>query len=163
MTTCRPELLSAYHDGELPQERRQLVEEHLRDCPSCSATLRAMQETSKMFASHPFEDLTADELDGLHESIRPAETGRIFRLAATLAVVAASVLIVSCAWLMELPATSNPIAHPQTLRRPEPWEQVATTLRPDPFSFVQDDPIRLADAALADWMLVGLNARTTSP
>ncbi len=40
------ELLSAYHDGELPPNRRHQVENHLEDCSTCRAELEALEELS---------------------------------------------------------------------------------------------------------------------
>jgi len=40
------EFLAAYHDGELPSNRRHQVENHLQDCPTCRAELAALQELS---------------------------------------------------------------------------------------------------------------------
>ena len=74
-----------------------------------------------------------------------------------LGTLAASVLIISSAWLMEL---SQPVASPTiVLTRPaQPWERMAMTLRAEPLLPQQDDNIaQFADAELAEWMLQRLS------
>lgn len=160
MTSCDRQLLGAYHDGELPEDQRAAVEQHVRDCPACTDELRLIQQAAAVFTQHAFDDLTDEELARVHEALDQSESQPLLKLVKVLTVAAASILIVSCAWLMELPAATDPIARQSNLRRPEPWEQVATSLRPDPLSLIQDDPIRFANADMADWMLAGLNRRT---
>ena len=40
------EWLPAYHDGELGQDRRRLVEAHLEECESCRTELKALEPLS---------------------------------------------------------------------------------------------------------------------
>lgn len=47
---------SAYLDGELPAARRNVMRDHLRDCPSCAAVLRsfeAVQRGAEQLAQQP--------------------------------------------------------------------------------------------------------------
>lgn len=50
---CRQlgDLLSAYHDGELTERERRLVEEHLRTCAECSDTREDMKKLAVLMAS----------------------------------------------------------------------------------------------------------------
>lgn len=160
MNVCERQTLGAYHDGELPEDQRRSVEEHVRACPVCADMLRSLDDTSAIFAQHAFDELTADELARVHEALDQAESQPLLKLVRVLTVVAASILLISCAWLMELPSTAGSIARQPVIRHAEPWEQVATSLRPDPLSLIQDDPIRFANADIAEWMLAGLNRRT---
>lgn len=50
---CRQlgDLLSAYHDGELTERERRLVEEHLRTCAECSDTREDMKKLAALMAS----------------------------------------------------------------------------------------------------------------
>jgi anti-sigma factor RsiW len=170
MNDCDLQLLSSYHDGELAVEQRQRVERHVTECARCAAELQALRETSAMFAHHQFQDLTEPELKRAHEAIDETATEQpVWRLAATLGAIAASVLIVSCAWLTALPpASSSAGASAPTfvaqrpVQRAEPWEQMAMTLRPEPLGSARDDTTRLADARLADWMLQGLSGKTST-
>ncbi len=46
------EELSAYLDGELPEDMARLVGGHLEGCPSCAAELRSLQSADKMVAAN---------------------------------------------------------------------------------------------------------------
>src|SRR5690349_1789363 len=110
------QLLAAYHDGELGPADRARVESHLLACASCATELRLLRETSRRFADERFDDLAPDELARLHAAIDEAESDRpLLRIAGAIGVIAASILIVSCAWLMDLPrgtsgASGNAVA-----------------------------------------------------
>src|SRR5262245_49453623 len=102
MTPCESHLLSAFFDGELPLADQSRVETHLRDCATCAAELRAIRESSQLLRAHRFIDLSQEELSDLHRAIDDASDERpILRLGLTLGTLAASILIVSGAWLME--------------------------------------------------------------
>ena len=47
------EWLPAYHDGELSENRRRRVENHLQDCPSCRAELQSLQGLSALLRTDP--------------------------------------------------------------------------------------------------------------
>ncbi len=49
----QPEELSVYLDGEISEEERKRVEEHLLVCSTCSATLRSYQEVSEAVRGLP--------------------------------------------------------------------------------------------------------------
>jgi len=49
----QPEELSAYWDGEVSDEEKKRVEEHLRGCSTCSATLKSYQEVSSAVQGLP--------------------------------------------------------------------------------------------------------------
>ena len=164
--------LEAYHDGELPPEARRAVEQHLARCEMCTAELAWLRSVSQSLSLRHTPDLTRDQLSRLHRAIDTAAADQtttpesypisLYRAAAALAAIAASVLIVSCVWLNELPAGP---ARP-TVTGPGPvaaaevpaWERVAMTLRADPLPSGLDAEAHLADANLADWMLRGLGA-----
>ena len=55
------EWLSAYHDGELSRSRRQQVETHLQDCPSCRAELETLQGLSALLQTDPLPAHTPAE------------------------------------------------------------------------------------------------------
>ena len=44
--SCRAtrRLLEAYHDGELPMEARASIQNHLRQCPTCSAERHRLRQ-----------------------------------------------------------------------------------------------------------------------
>lgn len=167
-------LLAAYHDDELDAATRARVEAHVRQCATCARELESLRDTSQPFRPLRDVNLTRRQLAALHAAVddAAADDARFMRTAATLAVIAASVLLVSLAWLRVLtPAPTAPGAGPAGAvaasnwsSREQAWEHVAVTLRPDPLTLpITPDPDRqLAegyDAALADWMLQGLQPR----
>src|SRR5690349_15847006 len=103
-----PQFLAAYHDDELGPADRARVENHVRTCPACAAQLTALRDTSQLFVVRGADDeLTPDELARVHTAVdvAAAETidAPILRLGTAIGVVAASILVVSCAWLTDLP------------------------------------------------------------
>ena len=55
------DLLAAYHDGELPLGRRQQVERHLQDCPTCRLELEALERLSSLLQADPVPAHTPPE------------------------------------------------------------------------------------------------------
>jgi anti-sigma factor RsiW len=173
MSNCDPQLLSAYHDGELDAATRQRVEVHLRDCPACAEELQGIRDASQLIAAGGSADhslLTDEELARVHDAIDDTSDRPILRIGAMLGAAAASLLIVSCAWLMDLPRQDHPAAPPpisaaRFTAPAQPWEEIAVTLRPEIPMQAGDDlnsDTYLADAKLAEWMLQGLNTTSGS-
>lgn len=63
MVTCEDieELLSGYLDGELTQNKRQLVEVHIERCAACRATYDDIEKISSSVASLTPDEMTNDE------------------------------------------------------------------------------------------------------
>jgi len=55
MISCREfvELLIDFLDGELPEERRLIIEYHIRKCPPCNAYLETYKTTIRLTRSLP--------------------------------------------------------------------------------------------------------------
>ena len=51
--TCDPRLLSYYRDGALSFEERYEVEDHLRECTECTASLRGLMRLAQVVRSMP--------------------------------------------------------------------------------------------------------------
>src|SRR5690242_15226688 len=101
MCDLDPNLLAAYHDGELNAADRARVDAHVERCATCAEELRSLRETTQLLAGVGvgFDDLTEAELARLHQAIDGADVDRpILRLGGAIGVIAASILIVSCAW-----------------------------------------------------------------
>jgi len=160
MTDCDVQILGAYHDGELPDDQRQRVEAHLRECPSCAAELAGIRESSRLLREAPFDELSATELGNLHAAVDDVDDYRIWRIGGSLALVAASILIIGMAWLNAMPSRSgsgtggqSPVAVSPS--SPESWERTAVTLRVYP-PLPSNAAIQPHDDQLADYMLEGL-------
>lgn len=104
---CREvvELLSAYHDGELPLDQADAVAEHLAVCPACSAELDALQKLSDMAQQldepspprHVWPRIAA-QLDANQTPAAP--TGLPTRRASRKSLLAvAALLLVSLSWV----------------------------------------------------------------
>lgn len=161
MNDCDSQLLNAYHDGELAPSERATVEAHLAACEACRTELAMIRRASRLLADHPFPELSSEQLDALHDAVDAGADRPVLRMFGILSTVAASLLIVSCAWLSELsPKSPTPgggaVVH-QSWAAPEPWEQVAMTLQPFPIDRAVGDSVQFADASLADWMLDGIS------
>jgi anti-sigma factor RsiW len=156
--------VEAYHDGELSDKGRRAVEEHLARCGACAAELAWLRSISQSLVQRQSPDITTAELGGLHDAVDAAASAAdldlnqvsLYRMAGAQMAIAASVLVVSCVWLNELPAAA-PGARPAAVAQAPAWERVAVTLRVDPVPNGLDSEVYLADARLADWMLRGLS------
>ncbi|HTQ08762.1 MAG TPA: anti-sigma factor [Fimbriimonadaceae bacterium] len=85
-------LLSAYQDGELPPERREAIEQHLKACPACAATLGRSLRLGDAIRAHA-PSYRAPE--SLWNALSPATSPRFWRpFAAGLAIGLAGVLAV---------------------------------------------------------------------
>jgi anti-sigma factor RsiW len=167
--------VEAYHDGELSAEGRRAVEEHLETCEDCAAEMAWLRSVSQSMGRGDSEgalELTTAELGRVHaavddamDEVAIAETDSypisLYRAAGALMAIAASVLIVSCVWLSELPTPAGPRQPIGVAANPvegPAWERVAMTLRADPLPTGLDSEPYLADARVADWVLRGLGA-----
>jgi anti-sigma factor RsiW len=157
MDRCDPQLLSAYFDGDLTPDLRAGVEAHLAVCEVCRAHLKQFSAASLLIQRYPFEPLNQQELSRVHDAIEEADDPSVWRLGLMMAAMAASVLIVAGAWLMELPGAGGSKLPGPVAAAPEPWERVAMTLQVDPLASPAPESIQVADADVARWMLDGLS------
>jgi anti-sigma factor RsiW len=154
MSSCDEQLLGAYFDGELSSEDRARFEEHLQQCPACARELERLGEASRLLREYPFEDLSDRERMRLHEAVEAAADRPIWRIGASLGLIAASILIVGLAWLNALSPTATPNRITVLAPSPsDPWERVAMTLRSDWAPTQAEEQIQLADN-----MVAGLSA-----
>ena len=160
MSECDPQLLSAYHDGEISAPDRERLEQHVAQCAACAGALSRLRETSRLLAGYPEPEIDARTMDALHRAIDDASDEGVWRLGVSLALVAASVVIIGLAWLREMPRPAPPQPRAvATVAQPD-WERVAMTLHTDTLPEQATDATQLADARMADWMLEGLSPRS---
>jgi anti-sigma factor RsiW len=168
MDECDLQLLSAYIDGELSPAQRQSVDAHLRQCPKCAAEVDALTNAMEMIRTYqPFVP-GREDLDRLFEKVDQSIDLRaersLWRLGLVVSAMAASILIVSVAWLAELPPVPEGSKEQVATTPPEAWERLAATLRPDPIdmppSGATPPTVYLAQAEpFASWMLRALKER----
>jgi anti-sigma factor RsiW len=160
MDCSRLQRLNAYYDGQLSPQDARAMAAHVEACPDCSAALREMEELSRAFAGLAGGRMSAIGAARALEAADAAANSASRSLAGAaglLAGLAASILTVASAWLLESSGTA-PVQRPAVVRAPAPapeWERLAMTL--DVWPLEPDDQPMLAEADLADWMLRNLN------
>ena len=162
MSGCQFQLkIAAYHDGELDEAASKGVELHLAGCKKCREELQSLRQVTAAMADFDPGDITPMELARLHRQIDRADEGSLVRFSVGLIGLAASVLIISLAWIGQ-PSQVPPVAH-----RTGPvaeWQRLASGGAPRA-PWIQDGTgLRLPDTGVAqgpdsdtiDWMLNGL-------
>jgi MFS family permease len=94
--TCHivEDLLPLYHDGICSEESKEFVEEHLKECPSCAARLKELEDTS--YEEELKED-TSSVLQKHYRKERSMAWKAGFIIACLLLIPAAIVLLISIA------------------------------------------------------------------
>jgi hypothetical protein len=150
MTQCvfHPQI-DAYHDGELDSQAATRFADHLSECARCREELASMESISGLFAELPQTRMYPIELARLHSNLdkaaaaRPAESD-FLRTAGLLSSLAASILIISSVWLLEIPSQHGVTLSPGVTPVPASdiallpantpdWERTALTLQVEPF------------------------------
>ena len=144
--------LDAYFDGELGQDAAREVAGHVGGCADCGRYVAELGDMSRLFAQRPRQrDITPLELSRLHRAVDRVYSQPLLRLAVAVSAVAASILIISLAWLSVLssPRTGDvgvgPIVEEPT------WERLAAGEGPGPMPGYKQTG--MADADTINWML----------
>lgn len=91
------ELLSGYLDGELDEQQKAQVEEHLRTCPACQEELAALRRMDEHVRDGVFEEPSREFFFTLNrrvmDKVRVAPRSRFFKLTPIFAPAAAALLI----------------------------------------------------------------------
>jgi anti-sigma factor RsiW len=157
--------LDAYHDGQTPPERALELERHLPTCAACSAELRRLSQLTQLLSAARPEDIRPDELARAHAAVgrfegSGLEDRGVMRLIVGLSAVAASVLIISGAWLYDAPQpTSVQVSENQPVAE-QAWERwasarpIASPINVAPTGMAQRDDRTFRDTV--DWMIVGM-------
>jgi anti-sigma factor RsiW len=144
--------LEAYHDGELPVDAHAAMQAHLLSCPACSQQLAELAAMSNLFATAPVPRLSQISQHRLHHKLTDEMDRGLVRLAWSLSAVAAGIMVVGSAWLMQLgnvPA-AGPVA---TVQAAPPWADVHATAEAETVS-------REAATPVAQWYLADASSRT---
>jgi anti-sigma factor RsiW len=150
--------LDAYHDGQSPSELAREIEQHLPACAACSAELGRLLELSQLLRTARPEAIHADELARVHQAVEGVEDRGVIRLVTGLSAVAASILIISGAWLYDGPRPNTmQIARPTVPE--QTWERMASAGQIDVPVDVPQVGTALDDRTqrdTADWMVIGM-------
>src|SRR5687768_12217893 len=124
---CQNELIHAYHDGELPADRRAAVEAHVNACDPCGALLADLRRMSQLVAAAPMADLPPHAMKRMQQAWWAAQDRGVRRIAGWLTAAAAAVIFAA--------VILSPSQRPES----SPSFQLAT-LMPPAESPEQDEP-----------------------
>jgi anti-sigma factor RsiW len=136
------EELSAYHDRRIARERFDFIEQHVAECDPCALELSRLAALSRLFASAIRPNLSQIARHRLHGKIDQAMERGLIRFGWNISGIAASILLVSSAWLMHVGTTK------QTSEAAPPWLGVAVNSDAD--AVVQNARTPAAALYLAD-------------
>ena len=157
--------IAAFHDGELDAASMEEMERHLAGCNDCTRELAGLREVSRAMSRFDPGEITPIELARLHRELDHADDSNLIRFSTVLATMAASVLIISLAWIGQISAQPEPIAEVHQFRELPEWQRLAMGEPvPAPVMTEIGEP-RLPDTGVAmgqnkemiDWMLDGLH------
>jgi len=143
MSSCdNQRAISAYHDGELPPEKAQVLEAHLRECPECRRELARLQAITGWLSAAPVPEMPAGAMRRLGRGATVARDRVVMRTAGALTAAAAAVLICCSAMLVRQRAPAAPAP-------PIAWDSIAVMAAPQVAEVVEEDAdIRLARSIL---------------
>src|SRR5688500_18063173 len=95
---CQNELIHAYHDGELPADRRAAVEAHVNACDACRALLADLRGMSQIVAAVPMADLPPHAMKRMQQAWWAAQDRGVRRIASWLTAAAAAVMFAAVLW-----------------------------------------------------------------
>jgi anti-sigma factor RsiW len=148
--------LSAFHDHELDAEMAAKLESHLGNCPACSEQLLGIRAVSRLFREAPSGRMSQIGISRLHAAAdTAAKRGEVFPMFRMLTAVAASILVIAGAWLIESPTqtrTSGFDVPYQHVAEAEPWEKLASGGKMEIPRAIEQD----SDVAFQDWMVNSL-------
>ncbi|MDB5333228.1 MAG: hypothetical protein JWP03_4379 [Phycisphaerales bacterium] len=120
--------LNAFHDGELDLRASREVTLHLAECEACRQELAGVREVSRVLGHVRPREMTREVLARLHDGADDL-TARadVLPLARVLMAMAASVVVIGAAWLVQSP-TGGPAVTPSPIvvTPSSDWERIAT-------------------------------------
>lgn len=152
MTCDQSDQVQAYYDGELPAERRAVVEAHLRQCEPCRVQLAQLRGLSGLLQSAPLRALPAGAMQRLDQAWEAVQERAVLRISSWLTAAAAAVLIGALIWIPMQNRHASELASSQ--REPDVWQTVAVMPAPEQREESGDQGI-----VLAQWMADELSVR----
>jgi len=117
-------LLSAYHDGELPEDQHHQLAGHLAQCEHCRAQVEQVQQISRDFQNHTSAlRLPEDRVAAICEA-SSLQSRTIIRTASGWGLAAAVVMLASITWLVADASSSG--------TPPANWERLAVLQEASP-------------------------------
>ncbi len=142
MSTCEPSRrLSAYHDGEVDEAERAVLEAHLARCPACAAELARLRRLSRLVSTAGRPEAPPEVVARLRRAADEVTLVDAGRVAKAFLTAAAAILVGSGLWLWQSEAAEGP-AEPIPL-----WETVAAP---------QQTLVAGSDEQLAEWIVQDL-------
>jgi hypothetical protein len=153
METCPYSLqLSAYHDGELTEEQRRQLEQHLGSaCPACQSELRQWRRLTSILNSATFSQLSQGAREKLIALAPMVREAGVIRLAEWVTALAASVLIAASTWMLVNRQHVQPAS--------EPLAVAPLVLDTSRFADLSSDS--QAEPQFDDWVVTNLAASGT--
>lgn len=138
------EQLNAYLDGELPEERRIALEQHMAACQQCVSEIASLRQISGMLKQWDGPQLSMIAMARLHRAIDAEGFNRLRRLALSLSSLAATLALATMLWAYQGGGIAAPAA----------WERIAIT----PGAQRADDATAGAgeEVATAQWVVTDL-------
>jgi anti-sigma factor RsiW len=134
--------LGAYHDGELSGEARAQIEQHLRQCPACTAELRRLGRLSELLSAATATRIPPAALRRLHQGLDAVPMSDLRRVAEVCGAIAASILLVCSIYLVKTQPALGPIPL---------WETVAVAR--------QEPPTAAPEEQLGQWIVEDLSGK----
>jgi anti-sigma factor RsiW len=146
--------LASYYDGQMPPETARDLERHLATCGACAGELNALSRISRMLETARPAAIHPDELARVHEAVDEIDDRGVLRLVIGLSGIAASILIISAAWLYDGPRPPVSVVVRPSLPE-QTWERMASS------GPMVDQPTGTPVSGTAikdttDWMIVGM-------
>ena len=91
--------VSAYHDGELPEEERVRLEAHVARCASCARELEELRELSRALSGTHIPGAPAAVFERWHGTVATVRERVLIGMAEALTAAAAVVLAACASWV----------------------------------------------------------------
>lgn len=118
--------LASYYDGQMPPEPAGSLERHLPTCAACSDELNALAGISRLLETARPAPIRSDELARVHEAVDSVDDRGVLRLVMGLSGIAASILIISAAWIYDGPRPPARVIVQESVPE-QAWERMASS------------------------------------